>query len=135
MYLAAGQILYVSGKADVLDCHLVIQNTESPWEMSGLGRYLSRILPPSRRVIWLWASLTLARGGDIDRRAKMVIPASSSGFFLAYFGCRTEARKGALHSETSGPSAGGKELPSEVSYSRPGWVDERGHDAPFSHVV
>jgi hypothetical protein len=33
VYLAAGQILHVSGKADVLDCHLVIQNTEKSWEM------------------------------------------------------------------------------------------------------
>ena len=33
VYLAAGQILHVAGKADVLDCHLVIQNTEKSWEM------------------------------------------------------------------------------------------------------
>ncbi len=52
------------------------------WEMSGLGRYLSRILPPSRRVIWLWASLTLARGGGIDLSNKQEATRFSWTFFL-----------------------------------------------------
>jgi hypothetical protein len=46
VYLAAGQILHVSGKADVLDCHLVIQNTEKSWEMRVFDASLDPLRAP-----------------------------------------------------------------------------------------
>ena len=82
VYLAAGQMLHVSGKADVLDCQLVIQNTEKSWEMRVFDASLDTLRAPILVGKWLWALLTLARGGGIDLSNKQEATRVSRVFFL-----------------------------------------------------
>jgi len=82
VYRAAGQMLHVSGKVNVVDRHLVIQTIENSWEMRVFDGSLNTLRGPILVGKWLYALLTLARVGGIGRRSEKEASRVFRTFFL-----------------------------------------------------